>query len=139
MKWRLDCIRTILVYGLLRDHLFAEATRSRTYRSESPASTPSPDPPDSTFPEIENIDPASSLRLEGLPTKSIFRSFGRLLAKPGCGLADLAEVTADEDDDIVGDEGGSYDMVYWEDTVPGLTPEGSVLGDNPAGTSSGVE
>ncbi|KAI9450994.1 hypothetical protein BJY52DRAFT_1191311 [Lactarius psammicola] len=117
----------------------AETTRSRTHRSESPTSTPSPDPPDSTFPEIENFDPTYGLRPEGLPTKSVFRSFGRLFAKPGRGLADLAEESADEDDDVVGDEGTSYDMVDWEDTVPGLTPEASVLGDNPAGTSSGVE
>ena len=117
----------------------AETTRSRTHRSESPVSTPSPDPPDSTFPEIENFDPTYGLRPEGLPTKSVFRSFGRLFATPSRGLADLAEESTDEDDDVVGSEGASYDMVDWEDTVPGLTPEASVLGDNPAGTSSGVE
>jgi hypothetical protein len=27
-------------------------------------------------------------------------------------------------------------MVNWEDTILGLTPEASVLGDDPAGTSS---
>jgi distribution and morphology protein 34 len=118
----------------------AETTRSRTHRSESPVSTPSPDPPDSTFPEIENFDPTYGLRPEGLPTKSVFRSFGRLFANPSRGLADLAEESTDEDDDVVGSEGASYDMVDWEDTVPGLTPEASVLGDNNlAGTSSGVE
>ncbi|KAI9450988.1 hypothetical protein BJY52DRAFT_134550 [Lactarius psammicola] len=117
----------------------AETTRSRTHRSESPTSTPSPDPPDSTFPEIENSDPTYGLRPEGLPIKSVFRSFGRLFAKPGRGLADLAEESADEDDDVVGDGGTSYDMVDWEDTVPGLIPEASVLGDNPPGSSSGVE
>ncbi|KAH9015091.1 hypothetical protein EDB85DRAFT_2135444 [Lactarius pseudohatsudake] len=117
----------------------AETTRSRTHRSESPTSAPSPDPPDSTFPEIENFDPTYGLRPEGLPTKSVFRSFGRLFANPGRGLADLAEESTDEDEDVVGDEGTSYDMVDWEDTVPGLTPEASVLDDNPAGPSSGVE
>jgi distribution and morphology protein 34 len=117
----------------------AGTTRSRTYRSESPASTPSPDPPDSTFPEIENFDPTYGLRPEGLPTKSVFRSFGRLFAHPSRGLADLAEETTDEEDDVVGSEGASYDMVDWEDTVPRLTPEASVFGDNPAGTSSGAE
>ncbi|KAH8982662.1 hypothetical protein EDB86DRAFT_2812068 [Lactarius hatsudake] len=117
----------------------AETTRSRTHRSESPTSAPSPDPPDSTFPEIENFDPTYGLRPEGLPTKSVFRSFGRLFANPGRGLADLAEESTDEDEDAVGDEGTSYDMVDWEDTVPGLTPEASVLDDNPAGPSSGVE
>lgn len=116
----------------------AETTRSRTHRSVSPVSTPSPDSPDSTFPEIENFDPTYGLRPEGLPTKSVFRSFGRLFANAGRGLADLAEESADEDD-VVGDGGTSYDMVDWEDSVPGITPEASVLDDNPAGTSSGVE
>ena len=117
----------------------AETTRSRTHRSDSPTSMASPDPPDSTFPEIENFDPTYGLRPEGLPTKSVFRSFGRLFANPSRGLADLAEEDTDEDDDVVGSEGASFDMVDWEDTVPGLTPEASVLGDNPTGTSSGVE
>src|SRR5216683_226369 len=113
--------------------------QSRTCRSESPDPTPSPDPPDSTFPEIENFDPTYGLRPEGLPTKSVFRSFGRLFAHPGRGLADLAEENDDEDDDAVGDKGTSYDTVDWEDTVPGFTSEPSVLGDNLAGTSAGVE
>ena len=117
----------------------AETARSRTHRSESPVSASSPDPPDSTFPEIENFDPTYGLRPEGLPNKSVFRSFGRLFANPSRGLADLAEESTDEDEDVVGSEGASYDMVDWEDTVPGLTPEASVLGDNPAGPSSGVE
>jgi hypothetical protein len=56
----------------------AGTTRSRTHRSESPASAQTPDPPDSTFPEIENFDPTYGLRPEGLPNKSVFRSFGRL-------------------------------------------------------------
>ncbi|KAH9054870.1 hypothetical protein EDB87DRAFT_1567991 [Lactarius vividus] len=116
----------------------AETTQSRAHRSESPASTPSPDPLDSTFPEIENFDPTYGLRPEGLPTKSVFRSFGRLFT-PGRGLAALTEENTDEDEDAVGDEGTAYDMVDWEDTVPGLTPEASMLGDNPAGPSSGVE
>src|SRR6266404_1261640 len=115
----------------------AGTTRSRTHRSESPTPSPSSDPPDSTFPEIENFDPTYGLRPEGLPTKSVFRSFGRLFEKPGRGLADLAEEDTDEDDDVVGDEGISYDMVDWEDTVPGLTPEASVFDDSP--TSLGVE
>ena len=75
----------------------------------------------------------------GLPAKSVFRSFGRLFANPSRGLADLAEESTDEDDDVVGSEGASFDMVDWEDTVPGLTPEASVLGDHAAGTSSSVE
>ena len=112
--------------------------QSRTHRSDSPALTPTPDPPDSTFPEIENFDPTYGLRPEGLPNKSVFRSFGRLFANPGRGLADLAEESVGEDD-VVGDEGTSYDVVDWEDTVPVFTPEPSVLGDHQAGTSSGVE
>ena len=117
----------------------AGTTQSRTQRSDSPTSMQSPDPPDSTFPEIENFDPTYGLRPEGLPNKSVFRSFGRLFANPSRGLADLAEESTDEDDDVVGSEGASYDMVDWEDTVPGLTPEASVLGDHLAGPSSGLE
>jgi distribution and morphology protein 34 len=117
----------------------AGTTRSRTHRSESPTSAQTPDPPDSTFPEIENFDPTYGLRPEGLPNKSVFRSFGRLFANPSRGLADLAEESTDEDEDVVGSEGASYDMVDWDDTVPGLSPEASVLGDHPAGPSSGLE
>ena len=113
--------------------------RSRTRRPESPAPTLSPDPPDSTFPEIENFDPTYGLRPEGLPTKSVFRSFGRLFANPSRGLADLAEESADEDDTDVIEEGTSYDEIDWEDTVPVYTPEPSVLGDHQAGTNSGIE
>ena len=118
----------------------AGTVQSRTRRSESSADpAPTPDPPDSTFPEIENFDPTYGLRPEGLPTKSVFRSFGRLFENPGRGLADLAEENTDEDDDAVGDEGTSYDTVDWQDTVPGFASEPSVLDDNAAGTSAGVE
>ncbi|KAI0296123.1 hypothetical protein B0F90DRAFT_1114373 [Multifurca ochricompacta] len=109
----------------------AGTSQSRTYRSASPVPTSSPDSPDqsdSTFPEIENFDPTYGLRPEGLPTKSDFRSFGRLFVNPGRGLADLREEAVDDDDDdAVGDEGTSYDMVDWEDTVPGLTPSHQCL------------
>ncbi|KAI0284731.1 hypothetical protein BC826DRAFT_1055178 [Russula brevipes] len=113
--------------------------QSRTRRSDSPDPTPLPDSSDSTFPEIENFDPTYGLRPEGLPIKSVFRSFGRLFANPGRGLADLAEESTDEDDDAVGDESTSFDMADWQGSVPGFTPEPSVLGDNLAGTSAGVE
>ncbi|KAH9954236.1 hypothetical protein BC827DRAFT_1243875 [Russula dissimulans] len=114
---------------------------SRVRRSESPRPSPAadPDPPDSTFPDIENFDPTYGLRPDGLPAKSGFRSFGRLFANPPRGLADLAEESADEEDRAVAEEGTSYDMVDWEDTVPGFTPDPSVLGDNPAATSASVE
>ncbi|KAH9970803.1 hypothetical protein BJV74DRAFT_866459 [Russula compacta] len=111
--------------------------QSRIRRSEHSDPTPSLDPTDSTFPEIENFDPTYGLRPEGLPTKSVFRSFGRLFANPGRGLADLAEESTDEDDDAIGDEGTSY--IDWDDTLPGFSPEPSVLGDNLGGTSAGVE
>jgi distribution and morphology protein 34 len=117
----------------------APTTQSRTRRPKSPEPTHPPDPPDSTFPEIENFDPTYGLRPEGLPTKSAFRSFGRLFSKPGRGLADLAEECTDEDDDAVGDESTSYDIADWDDP-PSFTPsDPSVLGDNPAGTSAGIE
>jgi distribution and morphology protein 34 len=119
----------------------ASTIQSRSRRPKSPEPTPTPDPPDSTFPEIENFDPTYGLRPEGLPTKSAFRSFGRLFSKPGRGLADLAEECTDEDDDdAVADESTSYDVADWDDPVPSFTPsDPSVLGDNLAGTSAGIE
>lgn len=114
----------------------AGTVQSRTRRPKSPEPA---DPPDSTFPEIENFDPTYGLRPEGLPTKSAFRSFGRLFSKPGRGLADLAEECTDEDD-AVGNESTSYDMTDWDDQVPSFSPsDQSVLGDNPAGPSAGIE
>ncbi|TFY72350.1 hypothetical protein EVG20_g658 [Dentipellis fragilis] len=86
---------------------------SRSVRSRSPP-PPAPNPPDSTFPDIENFDPTYGLRPEGLPTKSAFNGFGRLFGTSATrGLADLAEEPGEEDVD----EGGSYDMIEWEDTV----------------------
>ena len=115
--------------------------QSRTRRPKSPEPAHPPDPPDSTFPDIENFDPTYGLRPEGLPTKSAFRSFGRLFSKPGRGLADLAEECTDEDDeDVVGNGSTSYDMTDWDDPVPSFSPsDQSVLGDNLAGTSAGIE
>ena len=116
----------------------ASTVQSRTRRPKSPEPALPPDPPDSTFPEIENFDPTYGLRPEGLPTKAAFRSFGRLFSKPGRGLADLAEESIDEDDDAVGDESTSYDIADW-DEPPNFTPsDPSVLGDH-AGASAGIE
>jgi mitochondrial distribution and morphology protein 34 len=119
----------------------AGTVQSRTRRPRSPEPAHPPDPPDSTFPEIENFDPTYGLRPEGLPTKSAFRSFGRLFSNPGRGLADLAEECTDEDDeDAVGNESTSYDMTGWDDPVPSFSPsDQSVLGDNLAGPSAGIE
>ena len=119
----------------------ASTIQSRSRRPKSPERTHTPDPPDSTFPEIENFDPTYGLRPEGLPTKSAFRSFGRLFSKPGRGLADLAEECTDEDeDDAVGDGSTSYDITDWDDPGPNFTPsDPSVFGDNPAGASAGIE
>ena len=119
----------------------AGTVQSRTRRPKSPEPAHPPDPPDSTFPEIENFDPTYGLRPEGLPTKSAFRSFGRLFSKPGRGLADLAEECTDEDDeDAVGNESTSYGMADWDDPVPSFSPsDQSVLGDNLAGPSASIE
>ncbi|KZT24553.1 hypothetical protein NEOLEDRAFT_1067006 [Neolentinus lepideus HHB14362 ss-1] len=83
--------------------------------------SPSQDSPMS-FPDIENFDPTYGLRPEGLPTKSLFNSFGRLFA-PNKGLASLTEEPV-EDLDEVGS--GSFDVVEWEDTIPDYTPPSSV-------------
>ncbi|KAI0047359.1 hypothetical protein FA95DRAFT_1679141 [Auriscalpium vulgare] len=110
------------------DHSFASTSRTRrTASAHHPTPSPAPDPPESTFPDIENFDPTYGLRPEGIPAKSVFRAFGSLFAAPGRGLADLAE-EAEATKDGEFEEGTSYDVVDWEDTVPGLSPEPSVEG-----------
>ncbi|KAH9035149.1 hypothetical protein EDB83DRAFT_2525100 [Lactarius deliciosus] len=118
MQWRMDCARIVFVPDSFGTIYCADPS---VYRSESPASTPSLDPSESTFPEIENIDPT-----DGVWYKVCFPLVQVSLVNPGCGLADLAEESTGEDDGV-------------DDIIPGLTPEASVLGDNPAGTSFGVE
>ncbi len=64
---------------------------------------------------------------DDLPTEPAFRSFGRLFISPVCRLADLAEEWADEGDDVVGNEGASYDMASWEHSAPSPSPEPPTL------------
>lgn len=117
----------------------ASTNRSSTRRSSHPIVTPSPVPhPDSsiTFPDLESFDPTYGLRPEGLPTKSVFTSFGRLFS-PNRGLADLAEEDPENSYEEEGsstqydyDESGSFDVVNWEDTVPDLSPPPTVSSEN---------
>lgn len=59
--------------------------------------------------------------------------FGHLFAYPNYGLADLAkESTVGGDDITVDEEDTYYNRTDWEDTVPILTPEISVLGGDAA-------
>ncbi|KAI0027680.1 hypothetical protein K488DRAFT_74349 [Vararia minispora EC-137] len=91
-------------------------------------SVPPQEPPETSFPDLENFDPTYGLRPEGLPTKSVFGAFGRLFAAPARGLADLAEDEAEDDDEADFGEAGSYGMVEWEDTIPDFA---SALDDGP--------
>lgn len=91
--------------------------------------TPASDPV--SFPDLENFDPTYGLRPEGLPTKSVFRGFSSLFS-PNKGLADLAEEISEPGD--YGEEGGSFDFVDWEDTIPGVTPPQSVYDDHDSST-----
>lgn len=90
-----------------------------------------PHPPEAvTFPDLENFDPTYGLRPEGLPTKSLFSGFGSLFV-PNKGLADLEEEDqSDEGDEYESDELASFDMVDWDNTVPGS----SVYDDADEGT-----
>ncbi|KAI0314909.1 hypothetical protein OF83DRAFT_1293625 [Amylostereum chailletii] len=111
----------------------AGTTRSRrtssSLRHETPA--PAPEPPETSFPDIENFDPTYGLRPEGLPTKSVFGSFGRLFSSPARGLADLAEESGEEEDDGGFSEGTTYDAVDWEDTIPDYASMSSAAGEGP--------
>ncbi len=64
---------------------------------------------------------------DDLPTGPAFRSFSCLFMSPVCRLADLAEEWADEGDDVVGNEGVTYDMAGWEHSAPSLSPEPPTL------------
>ena len=93
-----------------------------TPHSESPSSSST-----SSHPDLENFDPTYGLRPEGLPSKSGFKGFSNLFT-PDKGLADLAQESSefsefDEDDD---ERGSSFDLVDWEDTIPGISPTPSV-------------
>jgi mitochondrial distribution and morphology protein 34 len=103
------------------------ARRSTTFRASPtpPTSTPVSDSPSSN-PELENFDPTYGLRPEGLPTKSVFSSFGRLFTR-NMGLGDLAEEPG-EDESLEGEEEqGSFDVVDWEDAVPEYSPPPTVV------------
>lgn len=87
----------------------------------APVSAPSTEASGS-LPEIENFDPTYGLRPEGLPTKSVFTSFGQLFRQDK-GLADLTEEPSE------GDEQGeheSFDALDWDDTIPDYSPPPSV-------------
>lgn len=91
----------------------------------------SPQPPNeshpSSHPDIENFDPTYGLRPEGLPTKSVFKGFSSLFT-PNKGLADLAEEIESTEGSNFDDEeeGTSFDVVEWEDAVPGFPRTASV-------------
>jgi len=119
-------------YGRVRSISVVSVASSA--RSTSTPVIPPPTEPTSSLSELENFDPTYGLRPEGLPTKSVFSSFGRLF-KQNKGLADLTEEQSevDEEAELVEDEdNGSYSGVDWEDTSvdysppPSLTPDDSV-------------
>lgn len=104
-----------------------QSTTSRT--SPAPAPPPTSTPVSDSFssnPELENFDPTYGLRPEGLPTKSVFSSFGRLFTR-NMGLADLAEEPG-EDESLEGEEEqGSFDVVDWENSLPEYSPPPTVV------------
>ncbi|KAF9236223.1 hypothetical protein BU15DRAFT_77197 [Melanogaster broomeanus] len=119
-----------LSYGRARSISGVSVASSARRTSKSPKST-SPvaaSPPStsteasSSIPELENFDPTYGLRPEGLPTKSVFSSFGRLF-KQNKGLADLTEEASDLDEE---EEQGSFSVVDWDNTAPDYSPPGSI-------------
>jgi distribution and morphology protein 34 len=79
--------------------------------SSTPSVTEQQSP--SALPDIENFDPTYGLRPEGLPAKSLFGHFSRLFAHDK-GLAELSEEPSEEIEEF-DDEGGSFDILPWDD------------------------
>lgn len=97
-------------------------------KSSSPTKlerTPSVETQSSSHSDIENFDPTYGLRPEGLPTKSGFKGFSSLFTQ-NKGLADLAEELETPENSDYDDAGTSFDVVDWEDTIPGLSSVSSV-------------
>jgi distribution and morphology protein 34 len=109
----------------------SSSTRHSTRKSSSPTShSEAPSSSSSSHPDLENFDPTYGLRPEGLPSKSGFKGFSNLFT-PNKGLADLAEESSDFGEyDDENDERGSFDLVDWEDTIPGISPTPSVYTTN---------
>ena len=110
----------------------SSSTRHSTRKPSPPTShVETPSPSQSSHPDLENFDPTYGLRPEGLPSKSGFKGFSKLFT-PNKGLADLAEEESSEfgeyDDET--DERGSFDLVDWEDTIPGISPSPSLYSFN---------
>lgn len=118
--------RTASVYSAssvgLRSTFSRNSLRSPPPLAGTPATTPAtapvPDGPTS-FPDLENFDPTYGLRPEGLPNKSLFRSFRGLFGRSK-GLADLAEETSDVDQMTEPDT--SFDTANWEDFLSDYDP-----------------
>jgi distribution and morphology protein 34 len=114
-----------------RRPLSTSGSRHSTRKSSSPTShSETPSSSSSSHPDLENFDPTYGLRPEGLPSKSGFKGFSNLFT-PNKGLADLAEESSDFDEyDDENDERGSFDLVDWEDAIPGISPTPSVYTTN---------
>ncbi|KAL4076343.1 hypothetical protein J3A83DRAFT_4126269 [Scleroderma citrinum] len=104
---------------------------SSSPRKATPSVRPTPPAPSSptstdvsgSLPELENFDPTYGLRPEGLPTKSVFTSFGQLFRQDK-GLADLTEEPSEADEQTEQEE--PFDVLDWEDTVPDFSPPPSI-------------
>ena len=109
----------------------SSSRRHSTLKSSSPTShSETPSSSSSSHPDLENFDPTYGLRPEGLPSKSGFKSFSNLFT-PNKGLADLAEESSNISEyDDENDERGSFDLVDWEDTIPGISPTPSIYTTN---------
>ncbi|KAF7775763.1 hypothetical protein Agabi119p4_4156 [Agaricus bisporus var. burnettii] len=118
--------------SVLGDTTTASLNRQINKAANKDSSSPQTSSTDvSSHGEYESFDPTYGLRPEGLPTKSGFKAFSNLFA-PNKGLADLAEEDSTDEDEDFDDDGVSttFDVVDWEDTVPGISPPSSHSGRN---------
>jgi distribution and morphology protein 34 len=98
------------------------ASSRRTYATAKSALPPPTHDHSSLSPELEHFDPTYGLRPDGLPAKSVFRSFSQLHI-PNKGLADLTE---DPSEDNQLDDETSFDVVDWDDVIPDISLASSV-------------
>ncbi|KAH9030887.1 hypothetical protein EDB85DRAFT_1396691 [Lactarius pseudohatsudake] len=82
---------------------------------------PDPGPIIPSFPPQTSVLLSSGLPPDDLPAESTIRSFDRLFASPVCGLA--RRMGFYEGDNVVGDEGASFDMAGWEHSALSLAQE----------------
>jgi distribution and morphology protein 34 len=120
--------KTYSVVGSRRPRSVSGASAAKSSSPTKSAQSPPNELQSSSHSDIENFDPTYGLRPEGLPAKSGFKGFSSLFTV-NKGLADLAEELETSEGSDYGEDGTSFDVVDWEDTVPSFSPASSVYHD----------